>query len=91
MQEGQRQRERKGREAQGETDRQGRLVTWGGNSEMEGSSYIMDPPIHFFSPQTAKDNTELVFYNLKIRLKIIYANQKTYCIKTKKSLKDKNV
>ena len=51
----------------------------------------MDPPIHFFPPQTAKDNTELVFYNQKIRLKIIYANQKTYCIKTKKSLKDKNV
>ena len=38
MQEGQRQRERKGREAQGETDRQGHLVTWGGNSEMEEQS-----------------------------------------------------
>ena len=38
LQEGQRQRERKGREAQGETGRQGRLVTWGGNSEMEEQS-----------------------------------------------------
>ena len=55
------------------------------------SSYIMDPPTHFFSPHRQKINTELVFYNLKIRLKIIYANQKTYCIKTRKSLKEKNV
>ena len=51
----------------------------------------MDPPTHFFFPHRQKINTELVFYNLKIRLKIIYANQKTYCIKTRKSLKEKNV
>lgn len=48
--------------------------------------YIMDPPTHiFFFPYATKDNVELVFHNLKIRLTVMNANQKAYCNRTKKS------